>query len=231
MGYVTKASTYHTWQLLNIWEKSKTSVFSKINRTIALCANVPRSTLLTMHKTFVWPHLDNGGIIYEKACNSSFHHKMEFVQYNIYLATAGAMRGTSNEELYYKLGLESLQLRQWYRKLCYFYKFLQQWICFQIRSFKEFLLHHQKGWKHSFFNKKHNFVFFSAVIEKNILDNYNAKFGRFSAFKKNILKFIRPTPIVFLIVKLIEESNSLQDCLFALVICANTNSNIVFKIH
>ena len=38
-------------------------------------------------------------------------------------------------------------------------------------------------------------------------------------------------PIMFLIVKIIEESNLLLDCVLALVICGNTNSNIVFKIH
>ena len=34
----------------------------------------------------------------------------------------GAMRGTSKEKLYQELGLESLEKRRWYRKLCYFYK-------------------------------------------------------------------------------------------------------------
>ena len=47
----------------------------------------------------------------------SFHHKLEFIQYNACLAITGAIRGTSKEKLYQKLGLESLQLRRWYRKL------------------------------------------------------------------------------------------------------------------
>ena len=34
----------------------------------------------------------------------------------------GAIRGTSREKIYQELGLESLQLRRWYRKLCLFYK-------------------------------------------------------------------------------------------------------------
>ena len=49
--------------------------------------------------------------------NMSFHHKLESIQYNACLAITGAIRGTSKEKLYQELGLESLQLRRWYRKL------------------------------------------------------------------------------------------------------------------
>ena len=38
------------------------------------------------------------------------------------LAKTGAIRGTSKEKLYQELGLETLEKRQWYSKLCYFYK-------------------------------------------------------------------------------------------------------------
>lgn len=34
----------------------------------------------------------------------------------------GAIRGTSKENLYQESGLESLQLRCWYKKPCSFYK-------------------------------------------------------------------------------------------------------------
>ena len=34
----------------------------------------------------------------------------------------GAIRGSSREKLYQEFGLESLQQRRWYRKLCYFFK-------------------------------------------------------------------------------------------------------------
>ena len=47
---------------------------------------------------------------------------MESIQYNAWLAITGAIRGTSREKIYQELGLESLQLRRWYRKLCLFYK-------------------------------------------------------------------------------------------------------------
>ena len=55
-----------------------------------------------------WPHLDYGDIIYDKAYNSSFHQNLEKIQYNSVLAITGAIRGTSKENLYQELGLESL---------------------------------------------------------------------------------------------------------------------------
>ena len=54
--------------------------------------------------------------------NISFHHKLEFIQYNACLAKTGAIRSTSKEKLYQELDLESLQLRRWYRKLGMFYR-------------------------------------------------------------------------------------------------------------
>ena len=47
---------------------------------------------------------------------------MDSVQYNAALAITGAIRGTSREKLFQKLGLESDCKRQLYRKLCYFFK-------------------------------------------------------------------------------------------------------------
>ena len=38
------------------------------------------------------------------------------------MAITGAMRDSSREKLYQELGLESLQQRRCYRKLCYFFK-------------------------------------------------------------------------------------------------------------
>ena len=48
--------------------------------------------------------------------------KIEAVQYNASLAITGAIKGTSKIKLYYELGLESLEFRRWFRKLCLFYK-------------------------------------------------------------------------------------------------------------
>ena len=52
--------------------------------------------------------------------NSSFHDRLESVQYNACLAITAAVRGASKEKF-----LESLRLRRWYRKLFLFYKYLK----------------------------------------------------------------------------------------------------------
>ena len=49
-------------------------------------------------------------ILHDQAFNSSFHDRLESVQFNASLAITGANRGTSKEKLYQELGLESLRL-------------------------------------------------------------------------------------------------------------------------
>ena len=97
---------------------------AKVSRTIALLRKLqrvlPRQALITIYKSFIRPYLDYGDILYDKAFNESFHQKIESIQYNACLAITGAIRGSSREKNYQKLGLESLQYRRWYRKLCYF---------------------------------------------------------------------------------------------------------------
>ena len=51
---------------------------------------------------------------------------MESIQYNAVLAIASAIEGTSRENLYQELGLESLCKNRWYRKLCYFFKIFKR---------------------------------------------------------------------------------------------------------
>ena len=100
-------------------------ILSKVNKTIGLLCKLhnilPRSALFTIYKSFIRPHLDYGDIIYAQAYNALFHQKLELLQYNVCLAITGAIRGTSREKLYEELGLESLQLRRWFRKLSCFY--------------------------------------------------------------------------------------------------------------
>ena len=71
--------------------------------------------------TIVRPHLDYGDILYDQAYNASFHQKLEKIQYNACIAITGAIRGTSKEKIYEELGLESLESRRWFRKLCFFF--------------------------------------------------------------------------------------------------------------
>ena len=76
----------------------------------------------SIYNAFVKSHLDYGDVLFDQAFNALSHQKLESIQYNACLALTGTIRGTSKEKLYQELGLESLQLRRWYRKLCLFYK-------------------------------------------------------------------------------------------------------------
>ena len=64
-------------------------VESKVNKTIGFI--LPRSTLLTIYKSFIRPHLDYEDIIDDKAFNESFHAKLESLQYNATLAITGVI--------------------------------------------------------------------------------------------------------------------------------------------
>ena len=144
---------------------------------------LPRPSLVTIYKAFIRPHLDYGDIIYDRAYNESFHQKLESIQYNAALAITGAIRGTSRAKLYQELGLESLQKRRWYRKLCklsirraYNTRNIDYIPCFNTR--------------HNFFR---NSFFPSTLIEWNNLDINIRNSGSYAIFKKSILRFVRPS--------------------------------------
>ena len=94
-------------------------ILNKVNKTMGLLCKLhnilPRSTLLTIYKSFIRPHLDYGGITYDQAYNASLNYKLELLQYNAYLAITGVIRGTSRAKLYEEPSLESLQLCRWFR--------------------------------------------------------------------------------------------------------------------
>ena len=79
------------------------NVQNKVNKTIGLLRKLqdtlPRTSLITIFKSFIRPHLDYGDIIYDRAYNTSFHQNIESIQYNATLAITGAVRRTSREEL------------------------------------------------------------------------------------------------------------------------------------
>ena len=54
--------------------------------------------------------------------STTLFKQIESVQYNAGLANIGAVSETFKERLYDESGLESLQHRRLYRKLCYLYK-------------------------------------------------------------------------------------------------------------
>ena len=88
-------------------------LLNKVNKTIGLPHKLhnilPGSALLTIYKNLVRPHLDYSNIIYDQTYNATFHQKLEMIQYNACLALTGAVRGTSKENFFEELGLESRQ--------------------------------------------------------------------------------------------------------------------------
>ena len=111
------------------FSKNLKTIFQKTNKTIGLLCKLqtllPRDLLITVYSSFISLHLYYGDMIYDQTFNMLFQQKMETIQYYVALAITGAKRGSSREKLYEELGLETLQQRRWFRKLCCFYKILK----------------------------------------------------------------------------------------------------------
>ena len=113
---VTTCSTHKNLGLLldkrlsfNEHIQSKMNKCYKMNGVIKrLSVNLPHDALLKIYKSFIRPHLDYEGIIYDKPQNESFKKKIENIQYKVCIAITGAIQGTSRKHLYHELGLESL---------------------------------------------------------------------------------------------------------------------------
>ena len=60
---------------------------------------------VSLYKAFLRSHLDYCDVIYDKLCKEKLTDTVESIQYNAALAITGAIKGTSKEKLYNKLGL------------------------------------------------------------------------------------------------------------------------------
>ena len=183
------------------FEKHLDNIMSTVAKTIRLLrklqAVLPRPSLVTIYKAFIRPHLDYGDIIYDQAYNDSFHQKLESIQYNAALAITGPIRGTSRAKLYQELGLESLQERRWYRKLCYFFRIFKgqspDYLSKILPSIRRAYNTRNVDYipclntRHNFFR---NSFFPSTLIEWN---NLNINIRNSESFKESILRFIRPS--------------------------------------
>ena len=93
---------------------------SKAMKGICIIKNLsnvlPRKSLITIYKSFVWPHLDYGDLIFDQSNNESFCQQIESFQYNASLVITGAIKETSRLKLYNEIWLESLKFRLWFRK-------------------------------------------------------------------------------------------------------------------
>ena len=85
---------------------------------------MPRDSLVTIYKSFIRPHLDYADVIFDKPSNVTFSNRIELAQCNAALAITGTIRGSSKEKLYQELEFETIKERRWFRRLCCFYKIL-----------------------------------------------------------------------------------------------------------
>lgn len=157
-------------------------------------------SLLIIYKAFVRPHLDYGDIIYDNPGNDSFTQKLESIQYNACLAITGCFRGTSREKLYSELGLESLADRRFIRRLCFFYKivnnftpnYLKNYVTVQVNN----NLRNRPPIKPIFARtKRYENSFFPYCINQwNSLDSRIRSLPSISRFKRALFDFFRPKP-------------------------------------
>ena len=160
---------------------------------------LPRTTPITIYTVFARPQLDHGDILYDQAFNSSFHDRLGSVPFNACLAITGAIRGTSKWILYQELGLESLWLRRWYKKLCLshkIFKYQHPEYLFHLIPVRSAPCTIRNVRNLPTFKSKHNFFrnyFFPSTISENNKSDPSLRDSESSlTFKKNILLFIRP---------------------------------------
>ena len=93
----------------------------------------PRKSLEQIYKSYVRSQIEYGDVIFHRLprVNNPFSfdisdtmQKLESVQYRAALAVSGAWKGTSKSKLYIELGWESLSQRRWFRRMCLFYKII-----------------------------------------------------------------------------------------------------------
>lgn len=159
---------------------------------------LPRTSLLTIYKSFVRPLLDYGDVIYDQPQNASFCDKIESVQYNAALAITGAIRGTSKEKLYQELGLEHLRDRRYMRRLCLFYKiisnespsYLFKIVPPKLQSPRATNIFQCLPCRTDFYM---NSFFPYAIREWNKLNPKTRNCESYASFRKSILNNIRPS--------------------------------------
>ena len=158
----------------------------------------PRTSLLTIYKSFIRPDLDYSDVVYDQSSNDAFSNKLETVQYNAALAITGAIKDISREKLYQELGLEYLQQRRSMRRLCLFYKIvstkLPAYIFDCIPPVRQSQGHpntfNSFSCRAEYFEKSY---FLCVIGESNKLNPETRRSGSYNIFRKSILTFIRPS--------------------------------------
>ena len=159
---------------------------------------IPRNSLLTICKSFIRPHIDYGDIIYHQPNNVSLCQKIESIQYQAALAITGAIHGTSQTKLYNELGIDSTKIRQWFRRLCYFFKIKLSGLPQNLNDLipKPSLSYTTRFSPLPSFKVRtevfRNSFFPYTVNEWNNLDNIIKSSDSFLMFKKRMLNLMRP---------------------------------------
>ena len=171
-----------------------------INVLRKLRSHIPRSSLITIYKSFIRPLFDYADIIYDQPNNSSFIDQVESIQYNAALAITGAIRGSSRDKLYNELGIESLFSRRWFRKLCVFYKIFHEkspkYLYNLIPEHNQFFNFRNRIQIPNIFCRTdffRNSFLPSVIVEWNKLDTLLTSSETISIFRSSLLKQIRPT--------------------------------------
>ena len=84
----------HLDEKLNFNHMSKR--IAKANKDIGLIHKLAHVLLITICKSFIWPHLYYGDIICDQPNNESFCNLIEGIQYNAALTITGAIKGHPN---------------------------------------------------------------------------------------------------------------------------------------
>ena len=168
------------------FEEHLNNVVANVNNAVGLLSKLqnllPRTMLITIYKTFIWPHLDYGDVLYDQAFNNSFKEKLESVQYNVFLALTGAISGASKEKICQELELESLRDRRCCKKLRLFYKVLKNKnpkFLFSLIPTRRLLYSTQNIHNIHLLNTKHNF--FKDSVIYNWIDHNWMEQLRFSS--------------------------------------------------
>ena len=159
-----------------------------------------RDSLVTIYKSFRRLQLDYADVTFDKPSNAALSNRIESDRYNAALEITGTIRGTSKEKLYQERGFETIKERKWFRRLCSFYKILKN----QAPAYRYSLLSppnkHYNTRKYSkirqIFCRTETFSnsFLPQTIKEwNKLDTSICQAPSYSAFRKALLDFIRPT--------------------------------------
>ena len=88
---------------------------------------MPSDSLVTINKSFISSYLDYADVIFGKPGNATFSNQIESAQHNAALTKSGTIRGISKGKLYKELGFEAMKEMRWFRRLCGFYKSLNNY--------------------------------------------------------------------------------------------------------